>query len=622
MNKRTFIFFLVGCAFLVGTLYVAPQLLIWKHLSGQNEAYLMSQFGDEITAYIPSAHEVYDGHFPPADYFFDDLKVSLFPPLPPLIFASFLFLLRGDVQLTYLLVIFLFSGIIFLLYYLLGRKVFQHGAWAVFFGFFCVLTTANIPYAFFSPGNFLNIVGKNFIPLVQTPIDRLALVRFDEPLLTMPFLLATILSLFLFWREPGRKSALRAGALVGLLFYIYFHYWVYVVVVAGSLLLLALVTHKKDVWRLKCTLLLNAVYAVFSVPYFINQLAFSRTAGYNDFIHRVGIRMHEGRFFDFADYRYYIAYGVLALIIYALWFNTDRKRAELYFVFLFASFVVLNVQVVTGFVPEPDHWVKVLHVVASLMAIDCLAEIVKRLFSAKKILVVLVVLSFLLVGKKIINATYFINPPADVLPYYTFNQDIIDSWVWISNTLPHEPKIISPSFLTTDYLTSYTSARPYLPTGVKTLTTNKILEERFLTAYKLFNVSPETLRSRLTARPVEGNNNNNNWKTPDLLSRLNADIPASLYYNYYTRDFGGSIPDQKVKELLGRYYDLNITWASIDADYVYIGPFERALVSADFGGDGNFQLLFKNSSVEIYKIIKKYRHVSRKKSFGGHGNVQ
>ena len=576
MSNKGFVFLILGCALFVGILYVAPHLFIWRYLSEQNQGYLLSQFGDEIIAYIPSGHEVYDGHFPPADYFFDDLKLSLFPPIPPLIFASFILIFRGDVQLAYLAALFLFSGIIFTLFYIVGWKIFREKAWAIFFGFFSTLTASGMPYAFFSIDKFLNVIGKNFYPLVRTPMERLALMRFDEPLLTLPFLLVTILCLFLFWQKPQKSTALWSGAMVGILFYIYFHYWVYIVIVAGLLLLLAGLQYKKDIERFKFAILLNATFLIISIPYFLNYFSFRKTDGYNDFIHRVGIRIYEGRVFDIIDYPYYIAFVIIGFIVYKLWFHKDRRRAELYFVFLLASILALNIQVVTGFVPEPGHWVKVIHVIVSLIVFNCLVEISRRRLSPKIVFAIVVILSSLLVIKKINNAIIFIQPPAEVLPYYVFNQDIIDSWLWIDNYLPRESKIISPSFLTTDFLTSYTSARPYLPVGVKTTTTNKILEERFLTTYKLFDIDSATLQSRLKIPPL-----GTNWKTPDILRKLNMSIPMYLYYNYFTRDFGGNIPEQKIRELVDRYSAINPSWESIDADYVYSGPFEQELTFLD-----------------------------------------
>ena len=148
-------------------------------------------------------------------------------------------------------------------------------------------------------------------------------------------------------------------------------------------------------------------------------------------------------------------------------------------------------------------------------------------------------------------------------------------------------------------MTSYTSARPYLPVGVKTTTTNKILEERFLTTYKLFDIDSATLQSRLKIPPL-----GTNWKTPDILRKLNMSIPMYLYYNYFTRDFGGNIPEQKIRELVDRYSAINPSWESIDADYVYSGPFEQELTSLDLDRDARLRLIFKNPSVKIYKITR------------------
>jgi uncharacterized membrane protein len=52
------------------------------------------------------------------------------------------------------------------------------------------------------------------------------------------------------------------------------------------------------------------------------------------------------------------------------------------------------------------------------------------------------------------------------------------------------------------------------------------------------------------------------------------------------------------------YPRIKADWKSVDADYVYYGPWEKQITQTDLSKDSNLELIFKNSEVEIYKIKK------------------
>src|SRR3989339_277646 len=92
-------------AVLVGLLYVLPQALVWRYLEDRGETFVLAQItrrGDITQTYLPRAREVYDGRFPPSDLHLSSTKNlnTVLPPLPPLIFASILYLARGDVNIA------------------------------------------------------------------------------------------------------------------------------------------------------------------------------------------------------------------------------------------------------------------------------------------------------------------------------------------------------------------------------------------------------------------------------------------------------------------------------------------------------------------------------------------
>ena len=53
-------------------------------------------------------------------------------------------------------------------------------------------------------------------------------------------------------------------------------------------------------------------------------------------------------------------------------------------------------------------------------------------------------------------------------------------------------------------------------------------------------------------------------------------------------------------------------WKDVNADYVYVGPWEKETVGRDFSKDKNIELVYQNSFVKstgffVDDIIKKFR---------------
>lgn len=128
-------------ALLVGFLYIAPPLIIAGHLRALDQPFVLSYtvHRDELF-YMGRAREIYDGHFPPSDLFFDEQKPTPLNPLPPLIMAALLALTGGNANAAYLAAIFIFPILIFLLFYWLGTKLFGSFVWVIFFAYVGALT--------------------------------------------------------------------------------------------------------------------------------------------------------------------------------------------------------------------------------------------------------------------------------------------------------------------------------------------------------------------------------------------------------------------------------------------------------------------------------------------------
>lgn len=578
-------------AVLVGFLYVAPSVLVSKKLHSLGQPFVLLQLdnhGDEVEGYVARARQIYNGQFPP--------EPAIFPWITTMIFAGFIALFAGNIGLAYLAIVFVFSALIFISFFLAARFFLKNDYWAMFLAFAGGLTpmATHLPYAFSGLSTFSNIVIKNFYPGVSTPLVRLFLARIDNPLLTLPFYLLAISLLFWFWKNPSWKSAVLSAASIGFLSQIYFHYWAFLVVVSGLLGIYALWMVRSDKNRMKMFLIFFAVLAVVSLPYFLNYLNLKASAS-PDFFQR--LEMEHGRNFRFSrmfDYGFYAALALLA----GLYLRKKNRESAIFFgAFIAAMFIVWNLQIITGFQPELK-WDKPISPMIFLV-LSVTAFYFCRKFEARRVAIILMMLVALLVVKKIVNVAIFLDPPAQFLEEHTFDPGVVSAWQWMSENLSRGAIVASPFFPDSYYFAVYTSAEPLMRPGLSTAVGNRILEDRFLASNKLFGVSREIVERRLRKTlPGDG-------------------APDRLYYGFYKdqsfdvgyrNDFDDSlrdwsIPEEKILEILRRYDEMSLAEAKTGVEYLYSGPDEQKIVAVDFLADKNLELVYRNDSVRIYKLL-------------------
>lgn len=618
MSRRTEYLLLVASAVFVGLMYILPPVLIWQQTEKIGSGFLLAQLGtykDELTVYLPRAHEVYDGHFPPQDLYFDKQHPTVLNPLPSLMFSAFIFLFKGNINYAYLGAQFFFSAIIFLLFYFIGQQIFKSKNWSFLFAFIGVLTPAAIIYYRLgsdAPGlagvkEIVLVLLKQFVPFIRTPINKFYLARIDDALLTFPIFLLAILSFLGFWKKPSVSMSILAGVFSGLLFYTYFAYWIYWTIFI-MLMFTYSIFYKKGLHR-SSFIILVIVLVVMFVPYFVNYIKFSEYADSQDLALRLGAT--QGRNLDIIkrDYSHFLFHIFLALVVYLSYFKKDKGKAILFLALIAATTISWNAQLVTGFAVNPGQVKKAAAVTFFIILFTLIHDFVKKIESRDHFFnsfskIFMGALLVIVPLKGFVNILVMVNPSSDILSNYSFSGDIKNSWGWIEDNLNHEPKIISSSLVNSLYLTTYTSARPFLVTGFMSSAPMSTLENRYLIANKLFNVDEATLEKKMERRSV-GLNDCKNFCPPDSWFNLHKDI-RFLYVNYWlSQDTTVQpVPETRVLSLLERYRILSDNWNDIDADYVYYGPWEKQFSSVDFNKDKNLKLVYKNPEVAIYKIIR------------------
>ncbi|MFY9493277.1 MAG: hypothetical protein WAP55_02275 [Minisyncoccia bacterium] len=604
----------------VALFYFLPPFLIWKNFNHSDSSFVLAQletYKDELKDYLPRAHEVYDGHFPPQDAYFNEQRPTVLNHLPPLVFSAFFFLWNGDTNLAYLSAQFLFSIVIFAGLYLLSKIFFESLNWRLFFAFSGSLTP--LAFWFYRWGvddmnlngiiGFLSVVVKQFVPLVDTPVHKLYLARIDDPLLTLPFLIASFGFLFKFWFKPLKIYAVLAGVASGFLFYTYFHYWVYVTLVIGMLFLYSVYDRNNNRERFFNFILLGISLILVTLPYAFNYFQTSQLADYKDFVYRYGVA--EGRSLGiFTQFRWrYPVYIVLAVISYFLYRKREKDKMILFLICSAGMVLSGNLQFLTGFMPVPGQATKAAAFIVFFMLFvifhDLLKKISTKILFKKIINLVVIFLVLVIPTKKIVNIIKLANPNEEVLKSYYFDSSVSSSWSWIDINLPHEPKLLSSSPVSSVYLASYTSSRPYLAAGFASAMPMARLEDRFLAANKFFDVTTEVFKNRLSEKEVTCTEPcpKDGWMNLNKSNRF-------LYINYFSK--GKSVlkgdsfmSEDYLNKLTEKYKTLPMpTFGDLSADYVYYGPWEKQFSRPDFRSNKKLSSIYFSPNVSIYKINK------------------
>ncbi|MDP3800218.1 MAG: hypothetical protein Q8Q90_02225 [bacterium] len=460
---------------------------------------------------------------------------------------------------------------------------------------------------------FLGYFVKQFFPGVNTQIEKLYFARFDYPLFVFPIFIIAITGLIFFWEKPTKLRAILAALPAGLLFYFYFHYWVYWVTVISILFFYTLVFQYQNKSRLKNFLWLATLLSLIAAPYFINYFNFSKTNTTLDYAHRLGIA--EGREPGLAELGFdYILYIFLALIAYKTFWDKNRHKTILIWSFLIAAVLIWNIQLFTGFVPAPNNFRRtispLLFVIIGMISYELSTRLTIKIPQTKKILsAILIVLTLLVVSKKIVNVFVIKNNPENrILENYVFSKNIKESWDWINSDLKSEPKIMSNSFMTSLYLGAYTSARPFLPLGNLTTKETSELEKRFLLANKIFGVSSDTVKKQLSGTLYI--DCSKELCPPNTDQNLRKNL-WHLYFHYFRI---GSInkyladPEHITKEyidnLVKDYDKMPVDVEKIDSDFIYYGSWEKQFSKNSFNNKNEFELVYQNPEIKIYKILK------------------
>ena len=412
---------------------------------------------------------------------------------------------------------------------------------------------------------------------------QLYFARFEYPLVTFPFFAAALYLIARVLKRNERGMYLIAGVAVGFLFYTYLYDWVYVF--TGLFILAAFLFFMRDRQGIIKILKIIAVAGIASLPYWLNFFAIRASASFGDLMLRIGAEFSHRFRFDIVWPSYIRAITLAGLV----WLSNRKKQPKMVaYVSAFALPILflLNIQVLTGFVPHPDHWHRTTFLMLAVAVFAIVLPFVAR-FKVKKILVVVLVafLTGYLFGYAF--GIQYLRAPI-VAKAATINRDYEEVYQWF---LREQPKsiVLSLSSVTNNELILRSGVWTFLPNGFNTIVSNtEIIERAKISAaiYRLTEIAfinfLETNNQYLFVDVYRVDKTFNSYFkvverkiSPDILNNLVVD------YNNYSPDSGQS--------------------KFLKPNFVIFGPRERNL-GAKLPLAMPAKLMYTFGAVSIYQI--------------------
>lgn len=491
---------LVLCA-LVGAVYASHHFFIPQFLDGSREVYeplTRAAYFDEAVFYGPRANAAYQGPLVVGDISVAEYRTAPTPfSLVNPAVLGVLGRLLGSVRRAFIVSDFIFPAAIFLLvYFILCEVAMTRSVAAMGSVIFLFVPKIGVSLPPLSPAHLGEISHALFPFLLRTNV--LPFTQFEEPKITFVFFALAFYGVYRALNREEPLTVVAAGISFGLLFYTYLYDWALFLVV---LLLLAVwFVARAEYSRAKKIAAVIAIGLLVSVPYWIHMAEVRHAPQVRDILARAGGEFsHHFRFATV--WKSYVRNAVLA----GLLFFTLRKKNPLAAAFvsslLLAYFVVVNVQVVTGFNIQPDHWYRTqfFPVALAVFALGYAAWRRWRYLLCETV--------------RVAGAACFLGYllTASLVGQYGYSKEYASahavplarakSYAWLNEHTAQGSVVGTISFETTSDMELYTHNRVYLPMFNTAVPSHEVWE-RFLFLARAYRVPPERLADAIRNGPT------------------------------------------------------------------------------------------------------------------------
>ena len=437
-----------------------------------------------------------------------NINISPISILNPLLYAPFLLLIPLlGVNLAIIIAKTFFVAINFLLLFMLGNMIFRNERFSILFSvaivtqmiykdlilmIFYLISLISAPIS----EKLLGLIGRNLSNLtIHAP---LIFERVTRPNLT--FILLMISSILLIKLMTTRDHTLKTKALIGLvwssLFYSYFYNFVVFFITVAFLATFYLVKEKQIAYNLIQT---TCFATLFSIPFWLNYLRFKNSDFYADYMARVAVE--QGHFIRIlGDYIPWVIILATFLIL-----RKNFKNEWVYFVtaFTLAGIAGLNLQLIAGFNPEPDHFSRLVvfgieFIFLSLIYLAVtktdskITKTIHKYINSKTIFTAIII--FLIITSAAWQFKYFENKK-DILTIPSEEQEIYD---WFRENVDETSVIMTDSLVINKNMPLYSDHNIYLGGGSGfTIGGVDELIDRSFTTFAILDYSKEEFEDEL-----------------------------------------------------------------------------------------------------------------------------
>lgn len=392
--------------------------------------------------------------------------------------------------------------------------------------------------------------------------------------------------------EGGRKRWIAIAALaLALLIYTYLFYWSAMAVALGAWC--AWLTYRREFHTLRRLLLIGAIAALLAAPELAARVhdAFALPADARARFGKESLGIDPGQFSAAAQR---LAIGLPFLFV--LLRGPERNR------FYVALFVVpLALDVTTGIVPQPEHYVtQVWHVFALPAFIAGTADLAIMVPRRWVRPAAWAVAALAVVGTVYV-AAFQVRATREVQAEFAMPADERAAFDWIESHVSDRETVVSPSVNTNMLLPAMTPAHRYLEDGFFTRVSDDEIIDRFLRAQAAFGYSADDVFQRLD--PGHGYPTSDKSVPQDQLERHFEDSAAYFSFNWEITHPGRI--DDRVPEWRTRYAALlaepNVLHA-YPADYLFCGHRERYWAAVQPAPGTYVTVAFHQGEATVYRL--------------------
>ncbi len=545
---------------------------------------------DVATFYAPRARAVMRGQINSGDIHLAEYPraPSSVPFLPSLILGGTAKLL-GSLERAIIVTDFLFPAITFILAYLLifslTEKHWLGVGGALLFIFipgWSVLITSP------STSSWRELL-QRAIPLLDRQ-TALPFLRFDWPKSTVMFYAAALFLLLQSLKQREKRAVFAAGISLGLLLYTYLYDGLYMFM--GIVLLIAGLVIIKEYEKARKIFGVAAIAVLVSVPYWWNYFLVRALPKYNDILWRLGVEVSNAiRWSSWTSFA-----RVLVLSVF-LWVFT-RKKDRVLGIYLISILVpiifALNIQVITGINPAPDHWHRVQFLpvaLALLLLVGIASSAAAQQFGRYKVYLrkapMALVVIFLIV--QLAGQWLFSTNPAVVARYGVLVK-LRESYQWLNENTPRGSVIGTLSPETNADISMYTNNLLFIPKGLNSVAGTDELWTRTQILALILNLNAQEFT-------------NLSGKESAYTGYVFGDFYRSRMLGSVFRGGSRDVPPEILNEKVLSYQNDKVSLPGYKLDYIYLGPRELALYQTEqpdfryiFG-----EPLFDNGTVRIYR---------------------